>query len=233
MNNPALQEFLLDASADNTFALAEAQAYKVIQKKLIHRDSMNAYLQSAGIYRAIQLVAETDGHLAQDAFLAFLDSEEYNFMQGVGLGDNQLAALDQMIAANITQVVGGNTVNISAGLAALKPVIMARANVETYPFENVTLEEVVFNRQELLNLTQNNAQHIINFSIANSASDLTSVIVEQRFGADNTDLTEWHACASTRVHYRQQGYKIQVGASPAAYRELRMVSSVQLGLSIA
>ena len=109
--------------------LVEAKAYTTTQPKLIHRDSMNSLLASAGMYIALKDVAADTASPYQNLMAAFLDSVEYNFMIGNATGDRQIGALDSIIAS------GGA---LGLGLAAIRPTILAMANPEVKPFENAT-----------------------------------------------------------------------------------------------
>lgn len=109
--------------------LADAQAYSTTQPKLIHRDTMNSLLASAGLYVQFKTMAEDSANPFQNLIAAFLDSVEYNFMIGNATGDRQILALDTMIEA------GGD---LGAALATLKPVIIGIANPAFNPFVNAT-----------------------------------------------------------------------------------------------
>jgi len=122
-----LTEFLLTADADDSLALAAAQAHTETQGKLIPRNTMNSILAQAGLYNAFLAASPTD-----DLIAAFMDvsSTEYNFIQSNPTGDGQIAALDTLIAGDYPQ------------LAALKPTLIALCNVPYQPFENTTLAQV-------------------------------------------------------------------------------------------
>lgn len=224
-----LKEFLLTADADNQIALDAAKLHPLTTGVLIHRDSMNSILAIAGIYVRFKEIAIEANHPFQNLIAAFLDSTEYNFKQSEkpsSTGMRQIAALDAIINANI---------DVSVPLASIKPAIMAKANQITYPFANTTLQDIIDERDsgEVVSLPINNAQHVLSMSITTKPSKTISVKVQQRFGADNTDLTEWHDCGSfVGVNYTQQTYKSQIAASPAPYRELRAVSDITIGMSI-
>jgi hypothetical protein len=114
--------------------LAEAKAYTTTQPKLIHRDSMNSLLASAGLYIALKGIALDSANPFQNLIAAFLDSVEYNFMVGDGTttGDRQILALDSIIAS------GGD---FGAAIASIKPVILAMANPTVNPFETKTAHD--------------------------------------------------------------------------------------------
>jgi len=142
--------------------LAEAQAHIEINPELIHRDTMNGILGLGGVYSAMKKIAFTEGHPAQNAMDAFMDSLEFNFKNGEpgSTGEVQKTAFDNLIAANITVDMAGTVVQVSAVLNALKPVILAKANPTTTPFLNRT-------------------QH--DFDLAKGTISRTQVTVEQGF----------------------------------------------------
>jgi hypothetical protein len=112
--------------------LAEARAYITTQPKLIHRDSMNSLLASAGIYIALKDIALDTTNPFQNLISAFLDSVEYNFMVGNITGDRQIAALDSIVSA------GGA---MGSAIVSIRPLILAMANPEIQPFEFSTTHD--------------------------------------------------------------------------------------------
>ena len=113
----------------NFTTLAEAKAHTVTSGKLIHRDTMNSLLAREGIYVAFKAITLNDTHPFQNLIAAFMDSQEFNFMQGNPTGDAQTLLLDTMIAANIPE---------SSALANLKPILLSLSNPVNYPFANAT-----------------------------------------------------------------------------------------------
>lgn len=109
--------------------LADAKAYTTTEPKLIHRDSMNSLLASAGMYVALKDISQDSTNPHQNLIAAFLDSTEYNFMVGNSTGDRQVLALDSMISA------GGA---MGVALQSLKPAILSIANPTVKPFESAT-----------------------------------------------------------------------------------------------
>jgi hypothetical protein len=112
--------------------LAEARAYVTTQPKLIHRDSMNSLLASAGIYIALKDIALDTTNPFQNLISAFLDSVEYNFMVGNITGDRQIAALDSIVSA------GGA---MGSAIASIRPLILAMANPPVQPYLNATAHD--------------------------------------------------------------------------------------------
>ena len=112
--------------------LAEAQAYVTTQPKLIHRDSMNSLLASAGLYIALKDIALDTTNPFQNLISAFLDSVEYNFMLNSDTGNRQIAALDSIVSA------GGA---MGSAIASIRPLIIAMANPEVQPFASATTHD--------------------------------------------------------------------------------------------
>ena len=106
---------------------------------------------------------------------------------------------------------------------------------KTYPHANATQAEFDEAKDdgETIALTQKNSQHVITVNIDNQPLKPTGLKIQQRFGADDNDVTEWHDCGEVRnVYYTQRTYQTMIPASPTAYRELRLVSPLSLGVSI-
>ena len=112
--------------------LALARAHPVIIGELINRDSLNGWLGGAGIYKRMKTIAADPAHPDCDVMEAFLDSVDYNFIAGTTTGDAHIALLDSLIA---------NESTIGPQLAALRPLVMSRANVVTYPLANTTKQD--------------------------------------------------------------------------------------------
>ena len=205
--------------------LAEAQAHEVISGKMIHRDSMNGWLGQAGVYKAMKAVAADESNPFSDVMEAFLDSEEYNFKQGTTTGDAHIALLDSLIAGEPT---------IGDELAAIKPIVMARANVVSKPFESATQEDFDEAKDvgETITLPANTGQHKVLLTITTAPRKLTKLTIQQRFGDTTDDLTEWHDVASVSVLYKQSTYSSgMIPASDSLIRELRLISPLTLGVS--
>jgi len=207
--------------------LAEAQAYEYITGQMIHRDSMNGWLGQAGVYKAMKAVAADELNPFSDVMEAFLDSEEYNFKQGTTTGDAHIALLDSLITGEPT---------IGARLAAIKPIVMARANVVSKPFEFTTQQDFDEAKDvgETITLPANTGQHKVSLTITTAPRKVTKLTIQQRFGDTPDDLTEWHDVASVSVLYKQSTYSSgMIPASNSLIRELRLISPLTLGVSIA
>jgi len=205
--------------------LAEAQAYEYITGQMIHRDSMNGWLGQAGVYKAMKAVAADELNPFSDVMEAFLDSEEYNFKQGTTTGDAHIALLDSLITGEPT---------IGARLASIKPIVMARANVVSKPFEFTTQQDFDEAKDvgETITLPANTGQHKVLLTITTAPRKVTKLTIQQRFGDTTDDLTEWHDVASVSVLYKQSTYSSgMIPASNSLIRELRLISPLTLGVS--
>lgn len=211
--------------------LAEAQAHTITTGTLIHRDSMNGWLGAAGIYKRMKEIAADNTHPYANTMEAFLDSVEYNFKQGTTTGDAHIALLDSLIDDEPT---------IGTQLAAVKPIVMARANVVSYPFTNTTQAEFdeAKDTGQIIALPANNSQHLIQINTTIQPLNPTDITIEHRFGTDSENLTDWHEAGRVRqVYYTTvmtgQPYKSgQIPATIATYRELRLVSPLTLGITV-
>lgn len=118
----------------------DAIDYVAYEKKLLSPNSLNSVLTRVGIFRACKIISETDGHPAQDAMLALFDekTDKLNFIQGDPTGDAQIQMLDALIGAGITQVVGANTIDVSAQLGVAKPILLHECNTPYQPYKDIT-----------------------------------------------------------------------------------------------
>ncbi|MFC4699400.1 hypothetical protein ACFO4O_04405 [Glaciecola siphonariae] len=129
----SLSKFVKSKTGTHAQLLALAKAETVTNGKLIHRDTMNSLLASAGLYVAFKAMAEDSTNPFQNLIAAFLDSQDFNFIQSSATGQRQIAALDQMIST------GGD---LGTALGALKPVIIKLANPTVPAFPSVTLHDI-------------------------------------------------------------------------------------------
>lgn len=106
-----------------------ARSYTVVVGRMIHRNSMNAWLAQAGRYRRLKAIAADDTHPLADGVAAFLDSTEYNLIQSSETGQGVIALMQALIAAE------GN----NAPLQAVLDRAIAAANEVTRPFESASL----------------------------------------------------------------------------------------------
>lgn len=199
----------------NEFETIEAaQAYTSTDKIIITSNVMRMMLVQTGLYGYI--TTNTD-----DTSLAITDSvktdAKFNLIDGDPLGEANKLMMDSLISTHSEK---------AAELAALKAALLAYANPEHQPFANVTALE--FRKAKgvyavELPILGSKGQHVTEFGIVESVPEPAEVVLMQRFGTEG-DLTEWHPVGSTRVLYKQSGYKIMVPACTADIRELKLVS---------
>jgi hypothetical protein len=108
--------------------LEAAKAYAQVRGKMIHRNSMNAWLSGAKKYRRLKAIAADENHPLGDGAAAFLDSTEYNLIQSSETGQGVIQLMQALIAAE------GN----DAALQAVLDKAIAAANETYYPYENAT-----------------------------------------------------------------------------------------------
>ena len=209
--------------------LAEAQAYELItDKKQIGSGQARGFFVNNGIWVTLrQVQADIANPLFALADAVIVTASDASSFFGLdtttaeGLGN--LAAADIMVAAGIMT-------------EAQKVDMLALALKSKYPHANATQAEFDEAKDvgETIGLNQNNSQHVITVSITKQPLKPTGLKIQQRVGADNLDMTEWHEIAEIRnVYYTQKPHKSpQIPASPTAYRELRLVSPLTLGVSI-
>lgn len=208
--------------------LAEAQAYELItDKKQIGSGQARGFFVNNGIWTTLrQIQADIANPLFALADAAIVTASDASSFFGLdpttaeGLGN--LAAADIMVSAGIMT-------------EAQKGALLALALKSTYPHANATQAEFdeAKDAGETIGLSQNNAQHVITVNITTQPLKPTGLKVQQRFGTSVADVTEWHDCGEVRnVYYTQRTYQTMIPASPTAYRELRLVSPLSLGVSI-
>ena len=119
--------------------LGDARGYSEKVGQLIHRDTLNGWLGEHDIYLDLKNIARDMSHPFRDKIAAFLDSTEYNFIEGDGTttGDKHLALLDALIDYKLST----NATRIADALVALKPVIWSKANKTVYPLAKTTFAE--------------------------------------------------------------------------------------------
>ena len=108
--------------------LEAAKEHTQVRGKMIHRNSMNAWLSDAKKYRRLKAIAEDENHPLGDGAAAFLDSTEYNLIQSSETGQGVIQLMQTLIAAE------GN----DAALQAVLDKAIAAANEVYYPYENAT-----------------------------------------------------------------------------------------------
>ena len=208
--------------------LAEAQAYELItDKKQIGSGQARGFFVNNGIWVTLrQVQADIANPLFALADAVIVTASDASSFFGLdtttaeGLGN--LAAADIMVAAGIMT-------------EAQKDTLLALALKSTYPHATATQEDLdeAKDAGETIELAQNNSQHVITVNVTTQPRKPTGLKIQQSFGADINNMTEWHDCGEVRnVYYTQRTYQTMIPASPAAYRELRLVSPLTLGVSI-
>lgn len=198
---------------------AQAQAYTVIKERMISHDMIVAFLTQHDCVTTLE--ASTD-EKAKGFYLAVRSGvKEFNVMNSHPVGQSQQLLLDHLVSVSaVNQGFADSCINY--------------ANYVEQPHENLTQAEFDYAQPEIVALSQNNAKHYLNLNIANDALSPVTIEVQQRFGPDDSDLTEWHRVSqfSPQVKYKQMTYQGVVSPAPAAYRELRVVSPVTLGITV-
>lgn len=202
--------------------LAEAQAYPETRHVVLNANDMGTIFDKhPGTLTALEAV-ENDNETIK-IFLNLFRSGggRFDFRTNTEDGQQLSGKLDQLIAAGVIS-------------QAFADDVIAAANPTSKPYKDITQAEFDYAQPEIVALHQNNAKHYLNLNIANDAVTPVTVEVQQRFGPDDSDLTEWHRVSqfSPQVKYKQMTYQGVVSPAPAAYRELRVVSPVTLGLTV-
>jgi hypothetical protein len=208
--------------------LAEAQAYELItDKKQIGSGQARGFFVNNGIWTTLRQIQGDITHplfaLADAVIVTASDASSF-----FGLDTTTAEGLGNLAAANIM-------VDADIMTEAQKDELLGLALKSTYPYADATIDEFLEAKDagETIDLVQNNAQHVITVNITTQPLKPTGLMIQQRFGHDFDNLTEWHDCGEVRnVHYTQRTYQTMVPASPAAYRELRLVSPLTLGVEI-
>lgn len=122
--------------------LEAAKAYTETRGKMIHRNSMNAWLSEANKYRRLKAIALDENHPLGDGAAAFLDSTEYNLIQSSETGQGVIQLMQALVAAE----------SDDAALQAVLDKAIAAANEIYYPHANAT--EYDFKRAKGLPIAQ-------------------------------------------------------------------------------
>lgn len=125
-------------------ALQSARDYSFTQGKMIHRNSMNAWLSTANKYRRLKAIAADENHPLGDGAAAFLDSTEYNLIQSSETGQGVIALMQALIVAE----------GDDAGLQVVLDKAIANANEITRPYKSVSEYEWRKARGETINKKQ-------------------------------------------------------------------------------
>lgn len=208
--------------------LALAQAYtETRDKKQVGSGQARGYLVGIGIWNALRGfqadLTHTLSALSDAVIVTASDASSFfGTDSSTAEGQGNITSIGIFVAAGIlTQVQADD--------------FLALAISTVNPFESSTQADFDLAKgvEEVLPIAGTGSQQVFTLSTTTQPPKPINVKVQQRFGANSNDLTEWHDCGSfVGVNYTQQVYKAQIAASPAAYRELRAVSETTVGMSI-
>tara|TARA_B110000902_G_scaffold228824_1_gene269174 strand:+ start:464 stop:1126 length:663 start_codon:yes stop_codon:yes gene_type:complete len=205
-------------------SLAQAQTYPHYQGKMISPDIMLSFLTVFNLIDILDTPAERfDTPVTKEAKAlrkAFTFGSEFNLI--INHPSSQIVLLDQMKTDNIIS-------------QSFVDYCISFANPVTYPYADVTQEDFdeVNDFGEVITAPIIFPQHIMTIKVSNKPRKPVSMKVQQRFGEDNTDLTDWHNVGTIlNVEYTQAKYSVQIAKSPAPYRELRIVCPLTLGVEV-
>lgn len=140
-----LQEFLATASPHPNQALAEAQAYEIIEPAFITSNTLTVYVVQAGLYDVFSDVANNPESPVRGICMALMDrlrgQSEFNLSQSLPLGQANLAMLNTLIQALPQH---------SVAISNLRDVLLSVSNRVVRPFANTTLHDVLVARGECL-----------------------------------------------------------------------------------
>ncbi|MGB3724851.1 MAG: hypothetical protein WA981_03715 [Glaciecola sp.] len=113
--------------------LQAAKEYPQTRGKMIHRNSMNAWLSQAGKYRRMKEIAADTSSPLGDGAAAFLDSTEYNLIQTSETGQGVIQLMQALITAE------GNDPALQAvldkGITAANEIYYPHAGATEYDFK--------------------------------------------------------------------------------------------------
>jgi hypothetical protein len=210
--------------------LALAHDYPETKGRMTSPDMVVSLLTEHDSVISLQNKAKTDTKAA--GFLLALNGAvtEYNLITGIA---GSVGMKHQMLLTYL--------VYIEAVTQEFKDAIIFYANPVTYPHINATQADFyeANDAGEVIALPSVKGQHSILVNTTVQPRKETTLIIEHRFGTDATNLTGWHKLGSvTNIYYPTalKGAPYESGQMPAtkaAYREIRLVSPLTLGVSIA
>ena len=208
--------------------LDEAQAYaQVSDKKQVGSGQARGYLVGIGVWKTLRTIrADLEHPLSDLADAVIITAADASSFFGLdpetAEGQGNIESIGVFVDAGILTPTQADA-------------FLSLALSSTYPHANATQAEFDEAKDvgETIGLNKINSQHVITVSIDTQPLKPTGLKIQQRFGADDNGMTEWHDCGEVRnVYYTQRTYQTMIPASPAAYRELRLVSPLTLGVSI-
>lgn len=176
--------------------LEAAKEYPQVRGKMIHRNSMNAWLSGARKYRRLKAIAADESHPLGDGAAAFLDSTEYNLIQSSATGQGVIALMQALVAAE------GNDAALQAvldkAIAAANEVYYPHANATEYDFAKdkgicpvktvtpvngylkITLtQDVEAHRPQVYAMVQDVRQYVTTFGVVSKADDYLAPVPRQ------------------------------------------------------
>lgn len=190
-----IKEFLEGFDGDSMDKLEHVRSnYSEIQTGIIEKATIEAVLSDAKLTAALVKISMQDGHAYQDEVLGVLRSDKFNFIIGSETGDRQIVKLDQMINANIEIAVGGQAVDVSQKLSAIRETLIYLCNKPVNPYKNMTLHSLLI---ELDEMPYKVVTEIINgYAYINTTSDAEPH--NPRLLAFNEQTNQWIRIANFR-----------------------------------
>jgi len=137
-----LKEFLSTASADHLEALAQAKAFSIGEGVLLPATTVNQMFAKLDLTGVIADIAEDPTHIARhklkSVLLSVQGNHDFNFIQGTTAGDGNLLMLNWLITEAMPEY--------ATQLNELKQTLMFLSNKQVKPFANVTLHDVLLER---------------------------------------------------------------------------------------
>lgn len=201
-----------------------AQAHEEPVERMVSPDMVISLLTAHDSVVSLKTKAVTDDKAA--GFLLALTGSvtDFNLMNSHPVGIAQQGLLTYLVS-------------IEAVSQSFKEAIISYANYVTYPHAGKTQADFdeAKDTGETITLTANNNQHKIKLSISTKPRKTTDIIIQQRFGLTNQNLTDWVEVGRVRgVEYTTDHIAFyesgMIPKSPAAYRELQAVCALTLGI---
>jgi hypothetical protein len=216
-------------SLSNFLSLEAANIYTLVKGRMTSPDMVVSLLTEHDSTIILQEAAKTNMKAA--GFLLALNGAvtEYNLITGEA---GSVGMKQQLLLAYL--------VSVGAVTQKFKDAIISYANPVTYPHATATQEDFdeANDAGEVIALPSVMGQHSIQVNTTVQPRKATTLTVQHRFGPDADTLTEWHTVGSVlNVFYPTAltgaPYSSgQIPATAAAYRELRLVSPLTLGVTV-
>lgn len=210
--------------------IEQARTHSIVVGRMVSPDMVISMLTEHDSALTLEDLAKTNPKAA--GFWLALNGgavTEYNVITGVAgsTGMKHQALLTYLVSViAITQ--------------AFKDAVIAYGNPITYPYANATQEDFdeAHDAGEVVALMSHIGQHNIRVYTSVKPRKATTLDIEHRFGTGATNLTSWHKVGSVlNVFYPTTltgapYISGQIPATSAAYRELRLVSPLTLGVTV-